>query len=161
MAFAAYKSRWKDFSFKGRDREAGILGTFDPGEDQPVATADTLAQIELEGWAYLGREPSAILFLTDDEYRIHGTLSNETYHAEMEKARQIYATAVILLVFCLTCLIAASFGSFGKWPFVVFLGAIGLYWLLDVLMGLREIESGLIIELLVIGFFILYTQHPR
>lgn len=161
MAFAAYKPRHdgKDFSFKGRDDEAGILGTLDPGEDQPVANADTLAQIELEGWAYLGREPSARLYLTDDEYRIHDILSNETYHAEMEKAGQLSATVLILLIFCLTCLVAASFGSFGRWPFVVFLGAIGLYWLLDGLMGLRELESGFIIEIGVIASFILLHLH--
>jgi hypothetical protein len=156
MVFAAYDGREKRVPGRGRDK-AGILGIFDPGEDQPIATAETLDELERESWAFLGREPSAILYLTDAKYRIHDILINTKYHAEMEKARQIYAIVTIILVFCLTCLVAASLGSFGKWPLVVFMGALVLYGLCATI-GIKELEAAVLIEIVLIGFFITHAH---
>jgi hypothetical protein len=78
MAFAAYDGREKMIPWRGRDKD-GILGIFEPGDGQPVATADTLDQLEREAWAYLGREPSASLILIDAENRIHERLINSSF----------------------------------------------------------------------------------
>jgi hypothetical protein len=150
MAFAAYDGREKMVPRRCRDK-AGILGIFDPGEDQPIATADTLDQLERESWAYLGCEPSAILYLTDAEYGIHDILINTKYHEAMSKAEQKIANVTIILVFCLTCLVAASLGSFGRWALVAFLGVLALYALVVIVGLFNEIEAGILTEILLIA----------
>ncbi|MCW3097087.1 MAG: hypothetical protein JWL77_2705 [Chthonomonadaceae bacterium] len=163
MAFAAYDGRGRGMktAYENRDNAAGILGTFHPGEDQPIATADTLDQLEREARAYLGSEPSALLYLTDADYRVRRILVNEKYHEETRKAKQKAVKAIIVLVFCFTCLVGASLGSLGIWPLVAFVGALALYALFIISELLNEIEAAIPTELLLILCIIIIPMFLR
>jgi len=169
MVFTAYVNRNYRLLDQGQDEATGILGPFDPEKAQPVATADTLNQLELEAWAYLGHEPSATLYLTDTDHHLYHILKSEKYHtetekydAEMERAEKICTMVTISLLFCLTCLVAASIGSYGIWPLVLFIGALVFYGLLTSL-GMRGITAILPPEMVLIFCFILIpmARHEK
>lgn len=156
MTFVAFQT-WDvgtDFSFEGRDEAARILGTFHPGEVPPVLTANTLDELERETRAYLGKEPNAILYLTDGDGYVYRIMMNEKHHAAIERARRQTVIAVSLLVFSVTCLPAAV--GLGAWAVFAFVGVAGLYGLFLQVGPYREIEAAVVCEfLLILALFLI------
>jgi hypothetical protein len=152
MSFAAYQARHDgtDFSREGRDEAAGILGVFKPNDDKPVATADTLEHLEQAARAYLGKEPDAFLYLTDGDCRVLRMMMLENHHAAIDRANRRTAMAAALLIFCMTCLIGASLGSFGGWALLCFLGASALYVFILWWGLFNEVEAALMCEIMLI-----------
>jgi hypothetical protein len=162
MAFAAYQSRHDgtDFSFEGRDEAAGILGQYKPGDAAPVLTAQTLEGLKQEARAYLGKEPGASLYLTDAENRVHGIMINEKHHVALERAERHLVISVALLIFCATCLVAASAGVAGKWALLGFVSTTALYALILRMRLFNVIEGAACCEiLLILTMFSLAALH--
>ncbi len=116
MTFTAYQARndGTDFSFEGRDEDAGILGKHPPSEVPPVVTVDTLEDLKCGARAYLGKEPAVVLYLTDTDNCVYEIMINEKHHAAIENAQRRTVISVALLTFCVTCLLGASPGSLGS-----------------------------------------------
>lgn len=163
MPFAAYQARpdGTDFSFEGRDEATGILGVFRPGEAPPVVTAPTLTVLEREARAHLGREPDALLYLTDEQGRVLRIMINEKHHAATERAERRTAVCVALLVFSVTCLVEASLGSPGAWALVGFVGAAALYALILRAGLFNAIEAAVVCEILLILALLLILAVQR
>lgn len=152
MAFAAYQARHDgtDFVFEGRDDAAGILGTFRPGDAPPVVIAETLEELEQKVQAHLGEEPAAFLYLTDGNGHVYRIMINGKYHAAIESANRRTVISVTLLVFSVTCLLAASATSPGAWTLVCFAGAVGLFALILRVGLFNEVECAIVCEILLI-----------
>jgi hypothetical protein len=163
MTFAAFQARHDgtDFSFEGRDESAGVLGVFHPREAAPLLTANTLEELEREARAHLGKEPSAYLYLTDDGHRVYRIMINEEHHATIEKRMRRTAIACVLLVFGITCLVGAYFGSLGIMPLLVFVGIAALYVLLLRVDFFNEIEGAVICEIMLILALLLVHAVQR
>src|SRR4051812_34863180 len=104
LKYAAYQggNDGKDFSFTGRDESAGIFGTYINRGTSPIAIADTLEELRYRGLAHLGKEPSMTLYLTDADGRVYGWLLNKKYHESLDRVRNRFAIAIVLLIFCIT-----------------------------------------------------------
>lgn len=152
MTFAAYQARHdgSDFTFEGRDDAAGILGTFRVGDASPVVTAETLEELEHKARAHLGDEPDAFLYLTNAKAHVYRIMINKKYQATIERAARREEITVALLVFCVTCLVAASLGSLGVWALVGFVCVVGLYAITLGVGLFNEIEGALVCEILLI-----------
>lgn len=163
MTFTAYQARHDgtDFSSKGRDEAAGILGRHTPSEAPPVVTAHTLEELKLEARAYLGKEPDALLYLTDADRRVHQIMLNEKHHAAIDSAGRRNAISIALLVFCVTCLLGASLGALGAWALLSFVSAVALYALILRVGLLNEIEGAVLCEILLILALILIPALHR
>lgn len=161
MTFAAYQARPEgtDFSFEGRDEAAGVLGTHQLNDTRPVATADTLEELERDARAYLGVEPDAVLYLTDGEGRVRRIMTNEKHHTAIERAGRRTAIALGLLVFSVTCLLAAV--ALGAWAVVAFVGAAGLY-AVALRAGLfNELEGAVVCEIILILALVMISLWQR
>jgi hypothetical protein len=152
MAYAAYRGIGNDtgFSFEGGDEDAGILGTYTPGETPPLLTADTLDELRLKAWAHLGREPDDFLILTDDQGRVYEFLSSPKHREGGFKAEERLTVAIALLVFCLTCLIGSAFGSIGGWALPCFVVAAAVYGVIVRADFFNELEAAVICEIMLI-----------
>lgn len=90
-------------------------------------------------------------------------MSNEDHYAAIDKAGRRNAIAWSLLVFSVTCLVAASFGSLGAAPLLAFAGASALYALILRIDIFNEIEGAVLCEILLILALLLVAalQHAH
>jgi len=155
MAFSAYQARrdGTDFSFEGRDEG--------PSEAPPVVTAHSLEELEREARAHLGKEPDALLYLTDGDGRVHRIMINEKHHAAREWAERRTVISVALLVISVTCLIGASAGLVGAWALFGFVSAVALDALIVRSGFSNEIEGAVVCEILLILALLLIPQLQR
>ena len=162
MRFAAYEQRrgTVDFSFEGRNDAAGILGSCTLSEATPVVTACSLEELKREVRAYLGTEPAAILYLTDGDCRVYEIVINKKHHAAVDKAERRLGISVALLIFSITCLLAASLGSHGAWALLLFAGVVSIYGLIVGTGISNEIEGAVTCEILLI-LTLLLTPTPE
>ena|GEM_PF-4804352 len=105
-----------------------------------------------------------VLYLTDREGRVHQILKhNNKKHLEaIGKAEYRYSVAVALLVFCVTCLFAASFGLEGLWALLSFVGASMLY-VMVVRLGIQNaIEGAVVCEMiLILSLLLILAYYAR
>lgn len=108
--FFAYKSspNGTEFRFDGREESQGSLGSFAPGDSLPVSQAETIEELEAQAYALLGKEPDWLLYLTDDQLRVHQILINRKHHKILEKSQDRATKRLVLLVLCCLSLMASS-----------------------------------------------------
>lgn len=162
--FAAYRSRCDgtDFSFDNRDESKGILGTYHPRDDKPVATAASLQELELKSNAFLGTDPEHSLYLTDDSHRVYQILICSKHHQVVDTLQSRLCVAIALLLFCVICLLAATVGNAGSWALAAFAGVAVLYFVIMRFTQLNEIEAAFICIVLLIVFMLnIYARGLR
>lgn len=152
LKYSAYQSRndGTDFSSEGRDAAVGIRGRHIHNGATPIATADTLQELQHEARAYLGKVPEASLYLTDADDWIHDTMINEKYHEATGNAAVRTAICIALLMFCMTALIGAALGFPARWALLSFIAATALYAAILKAKMYNEIEGAVICEMLLI-----------
>jgi hypothetical protein len=148
VTFLAY--RGGVISFEGRDEAAGVLGRFTPRNATPMLAADTLEKLEHDAWAYVGKEPDACLYLTDKDDRLYKIILNQQYHQAAGKAERRLTVAIVLLVFCITCLLTASLGSLGIGALLCFVGVVALYAFIVRMEMFNTIEGAVLCQLLLV-----------
>jgi hypothetical protein len=141
-------------SFIGRDTKAGILGTIKP-TTQPIAEADDLETLETKAFAYLGKEPDALLHLADAEGHLYRILINEKYHKAVNGADRMLWICIALLIFCLTAFVGSEYTGVHLWYLVCFL-IITLLYIIYISTGIENvIEAFLFFEILLVLSLIL------
>lgn len=96
--FFAYKSspNGTEFRFDARDESQESLGSFAPGDSLPVSQAETIEDLEAQAYALLGKEPAWLLYLTDDQLRVHRILIKRKHHAILEKSQERARKGLVL-----------------------------------------------------------------
>ena len=152
--FVYARSNRENWSYEGRDEDAGILGSISP-DSPPIAEGADLEEARLKGLAYLGSEPERSLRITDAEGRVYEILINSKHHSLLEKAERRLCIAIALLVFCVTTLVATVFIDTWPWALLCFV-CILLCYVGHLKIGiLNEVEAGLFCELILILILLL------
>lgn len=159
MTFVAFQAKndGTDFSFEGRDEDAGILGRHPPSETPPVVTAETLEDLKRKARAFLGKEPDAVLYLADTDNHVYEIMINEKHHAAVESVQRRTAISIALLIFCVTCLLGA--GSLGS--LLCFVGISTLYALILRFRLYNEIEGAVVCLILLFVIIMLIPVLQR
>jgi len=124
MKFLAYSSRGESvrISYDERDESAGILGAVTTSE-LPIGESETREGIADSAYAFLGRDPTGSIYITDSQNRLLDILINEKYHKDLEAQATWHFMAWTLLFFCVVCflgtlVIGLHWGGLGLFFFI-------------------------------------------
>lgn len=136
-------------SYEDRDETEGVLGKLTTSQ-KPIAEAETRDEITQAAYAFLGRNPSGSIYITDSRNRLLEIVINQKYHADLTAQTTSKFTAWVLLVFC----VASFFGTakFGnpRAGLGIFLGIALLYGVLVRLRIFNLVESTIYCAILLI-----------
>ena len=141
-------------SYDSQDVTAGVLGTVITSQP-PIGESETRAKITEVAYAFLGRDPTATIYITDSQNRLLEIVLNQRYHKEMETRGTLLFRACLLLIMCVVCFVATlaiglHWGGFGLFIFVA------LLHIASVRLGINnEVESAILCMIILLLILVL------
>lgn len=107
------------FSYEGRDWDAGIHGTIQPGVE-PFATAASREAIVAAAWAQLGRDPLRTVYIANRQNQVLEQLRNTEYDAAERAQTERHFIAWSLVFLCLLTFVGTLALDLGVWGLGIF-----------------------------------------
>lgn len=133
--------------YSKRNEATGVIGFFQT-DNQPLAIADSKDSIVEIGFAHLGRNPAATLYVTDSDGNLYETIISLPYHAVCDLNGRNLAIAWSFFILSIVSLLMTTIMGLGFLGIAFAVAAMLLYYVIVRGGMFNEIEACVICVIL-------------